>query len=69
MEVISRDQKKTKNFKLKEKRWRVEIISGYIIMRFKEKILKLLKEKYISHMKEQKSDDIWFLCRNTDARR
>lgn len=31
----------------------MEIISGYIVMRFKEKIQKLPKEKYRSYMKEQ----------------
>lgn len=43
---------------LTEKRQRMEIISGYIIMRFKEKILKFPKEKYRSYTKEQESDDI-----------
>lgn len=58
MEVNSPGLEKDKKFRLKEDRRRMEIIPRYIIMRFREKILKLLRGKYRSHRKNGKSDEI-----------
>ena len=58
MEVNSPGLEKDKKFRLKEDRRRMEIIPRYIIMRFTEKILKLLRGKYRSHRKNGKSDEI-----------